>query len=79
MSFLKPHISFPSILNPNPKQPLGYVTNDGLWASIPCGKKYMVIHNGNQDRIFNTYKQSIDYIKKSIKVTKNKGPIDNFF
>jgi hypothetical protein len=77
--FLKPFIPNPKILDPKVGDPLGYVTNDGLWASIPYGKKYMVIHNGNQDRIFNTYKQSVDYIKKSIKMSKKKGPIDNFF
>jgi len=70
--FLKPFTPFPSILDPKPKNPLGYVTNDGMWAVIPCGKKFMIIHNGNQIKVLKTYKQSVDFIKNQLKTTKRK-------
>ena len=47
MGFLKPFVPFPSVLDPKPKNPLGYVTNDGLWAAVSCGNKFMIIHNGS--------------------------------
>ena len=72
MGFLKPFISRPGILDPRPKDPLGYVTNDGMWAAIPCGKKFMIIHNGNQIKVLKTYKQSVDFIKNQLKTTKRK-------
>ena len=48
MGFLKPFIPYPSILDEKPKDPLGYVTNDGMWAAVPLGntKKFVIIHNG---------------------------------
>jgi len=70
MTFLKPYVEFPTILNPKPKHPLGYVTNDGMWAAVPYGKKFIIIHNGNQVKILNTYKQSIDFIKNQKKTSK---------
>jgi|TARA_Y100000004_G_scaffold112100_1_gene125916 hypothetical protein len=70
--FLKPFIPRPGVLDPKPGDPLGYVTNDGLWAAIPCGKKFMIIHNGSQIKTINTYKQSVDFIQKQIKINKKK-------
>ena len=55
MSFLKPFIPNPGILDATPSDPLGYVTNDGMWAAVPCGKKFMIIHNGSQVKALNTY------------------------
>ena len=72
MGFLKPHIERPGILDPRPKDPLGYVTNDGMWAAIPFGKKFMIIHNGNQIKVLKTYKQSVDFIKNQLKTIKQK-------
>ncbi len=72
MGFLKPFISRPGILDPRPKDPLGYVTNDGVWAAIPCGKKFMIIHNGNQIKVLKTYKQSVDFIKNQLKTAKKR-------
>ena len=52
MGFLKPFIPYPSLLDPKPGDPLGYVTNDGMWAAVwfaGTGKKpkgYIIIHNG---------------------------------
>ena len=71
--FLKPHIDRPGILDPKPGDPQGFVTNDGMWAAIPfVGKKkgFVIIHNGKQQTVCNTYKQSVDYIKKQIKLKK---------
>jgi hypothetical protein len=71
--FLKPHIPNPGILNPKIKNPLGYVSHDGMWAAIPwAGKRkgFCIIHNGNQVHSVSTYKQALAYIKKSSKVKK---------
>ena len=40
--FLKPFIPNPGVLDAKPGNPLGYVTNDGMWAAVPCGKKFMI-------------------------------------
>tara|TARA_Y100000992_G_scaffold172134_1_gene115905 strand:+ start:639 stop:866 length:228 start_codon:yes stop_codon:yes gene_type:complete len=73
MSFLKPHVPFPTILDPKPKSPSGFCTNDGIWAAVPCGKKFMIIHNGCQVKTFNTYKQSVDFINNQKKTLKKKS------
>jgi len=73
MSFLKPHIDRPGILDPKPGDPEGYVTNDGMWAAIPFAgdkKGFAIIHNGKHKGEFKTYKQSVDFIKKQIKIQK---------
>ena len=49
--FLKPYVPQPELLEPNPGNPLGYVTNDGMWAAVPCGKKFSIIHNGSVSSI----------------------------
>ena len=71
--FQKPFVSRPEILNPKVGDPLGYVSNDGMWAAVPLGntKKFVIIHNGSQEKICNNYKQSMDYIKRKTKL-KNK-------
>ena len=71
--FLKPHIERPGILDAKPGDPQGFVTNDGMWAAIPfAGKKngFAIIHNGKHVGEFKTYKQSVDFIKKQIKIQK---------
>ena len=68
--FQKPFISNPGILNSKPTNHLGYVTNDGVWAAVPFHKNFIIIHNGKQDIVCKTYKQSVDYIKKQIKLAK---------
>lgn len=73
MAFLKPHIEFPSILDPKPKSPLGFVTNDGMWAAVPYGNKFIIIHNGSQVKVLNTYKQSVDFINNQKKTIKKKS------
>ena len=73
MSFLKPFIPNPGILDATPSDPLGYVTNDGMWAAVPCGKKFMIIHNGSQVKVLSTYKQSVDFINNQLKSTKKRS------
>ena len=75
MGFLKPVIPYPSILDPKPKEPLGYITNDGMWAAVPLGntRKFVIIHNGSQVKVLNTYKQSVDFINNQRKTIKKKS------
>ena len=80
MGFLKPFVPRPGILNPKPGDPLGYVTNDGMWAAIPwAGKKkgFGIIHNGRQVHSVTTYKQALAYIKKQSKI-KNTTTLEEF-
>tara|TARA_B100002019_G_C21241845_1_gene585999 strand:- start:1326 stop:1580 length:255 start_codon:yes stop_codon:yes gene_type:complete len=65
--FLKPHIAQPGLLDAEPGNPLGYVTNDGMWAAVPCGKKFTIIHNGSVVHQARTYDSALNFIKKGIK------------
>ena len=39
--------TFPTLLDPKPDQPTGYVTKDGMWAAVPSdGRKFAILHNG---------------------------------
>ena len=55
------------LLNPKPGDPSGYVTKDGMWAAVPCGKKFIILHNGQQVHTANNYKSAKTYIQKSAK------------
>jgi hypothetical protein len=55
------------LLNPKPSEPAGYVTKDGMWAAVPWGKKFVIIHNGQQIHTANNYKSAKTYIQKSAK------------
>ena len=70
--FQKPNILRPGVLNPKVGDPLGYVSNDGMWAAIPFigNKGFAIIHNGKQVHKVKTYKQALAYIKKLSKVKK---------
>ena len=70
--FQKPNIPRPGVLNPKVGDPLGYVSNDGMWAAIPFAndKGFAIIHNGKQVHKVKTYKQALAYIKKLSKVKK---------
>jgi hypothetical protein len=56
-----------TILNASPGDPNGYVTKDGMWAAVPWGKKFVIIHNGQQVHTCNNYKTAKSYIQKSAK------------
>lgn len=58
------------LLNPKPGDPNGYVTKDGMWAAVPYGKKFVIIHNGQQVHEVNNYKSAKTYISKQVKATK---------
>lgn len=68
------------LLNPTPSDPSGYVTKDGMWAAVPCGKKFVIIHNGQQVHTANNYKSAKSYIEKEVKALKRQksGPLDKF-
>lgn len=78
--FQKPFIECPGILNPTPGDPEGYVTKDGMWAAVPFGKKFIIIHNGQQVHVANNYKAARTYITKETKVSKKKTTtVEQFF
>ena len=56
-----------SLLNPKPGDPNGYVTKDGMWAAVPWGKKFVILHNGQQIHTANNYRSALTYIKKAMK------------
>jgi hypothetical protein len=65
------------ILNPKPGDPNGYVTKDGMWSAVPCGKKFVIIHNGQQIHTTNNYRSAMSYIKKAMK-GKSVSALDQF-
>jgi hypothetical protein len=58
------------LLNPKPSEPAGYVTKDEMWAAVPFGKKFMIIHNGEQVHVAGTLAVAKSYINKQLKVSK---------
>ena len=78
--FQKPFVNRPGILNSTPGDPQGYVTKDGMWAAVPFGKKFVIIHNGQQVHTSNTYATARSYISKQIKALKKQtATVDQFF
>ncbi len=69
-AFQKPFIPRSGILNAIPGDPEGYVTKDGMWAAVPYGKKFIIIHNGQQVHLANNYKSAKTYILKQVKASK---------
>ena len=65
------------LLNPKPGDPNGYVTKDGMWAAVPCGKKFVILHNGQQIHTANNYRSALTYIKKAMK-GKSVSTLDKF-
>jgi hypothetical protein len=58
------------LLNPKPSEPAGYVTKDEMWAAVPFGKKFMILHNGEQIHVVGTLAVAKSYIQKQLKVSK---------
>jgi hypothetical protein len=54
-------------LNPRTTGPDGYVSSDGMWAVVPFGKKFILIHNGEQIEEFTSVSQAKKYIAKQKK------------
>ena len=68
------------ILNPKPGDPNGYVTKDGMWAAVPFGKKFIIIHNGQQVHLANNYSTAKSYILKQVKASKKQSStVEQFF
>jgi hypothetical protein len=55
------------ILNPKPGDPNGFVSKNGEWAAIPWGKKFIIVHKGQQVHTCNNYKSAKTYIQKTEK------------
>jgi hypothetical protein len=55
------------LLNAKPGDPNGYVSKNGEWAAVPWGKKFVILHNGQQVHTANNYKSAKTYIQKSAK------------
>ena len=66
------NISNYGLLNPKPSDPAGYVTKDEMWAAVPFGKKFMIIHNGEQVHVAGTLAVAKSYINKQLKASKIK-------
>ena len=78
--FLKPFVPRPGVLDPKPGDPEGYVTKDGMWAAVPFGKKFVIIHNGQQVHVANNYKAARVYITKELKTSKKASTtVEKFF
>ena len=58
------------LLNPKPSEPAGYVTKDEMWAAVPFGNKFMIIHNGEQVHVAGTLAVAKSYINKQLKASK---------
>ena len=50
----------------------GYVTKDRMWAAVPFGKKFIIIHNGQQVHITNNLITAKSYITKQTTISTNK-------
>jgi hypothetical protein len=58
------------LLSPKPSEPAGYVTKDEMWAAVPFGNKFMIVHNGEQIHVTGTLVTAKSYINKQIKASK---------
>lgn len=67
------------ILDPTPGEENGYVTKDGEWAAVPFGKKFMIIHGGQQGQVFNTLENAKKFIAKQIKSKKKSSSVASLF
>jgi hypothetical protein len=67
-----PNIPNSGLLNNVPLDPEGYVTNDGKWAAVPWGNKFVIICNGEQVHTSNNLTTAKDYIQKKVKQTPRK-------
>ena len=68
------------LLSPKPGDPNGYVTKDGMWAAVSWGKKFVILHNGQQVHTANNYTTAKSYILKQVKASKKKtSTVEQFF
>jgi hypothetical protein len=69
-----PFIPNYGLLNNKPSDPSGYITKDGMWAAVPFGNKFMILHNGEQIHVAGTLAVAKSYINKQIVVSKKVKP-----
>lgn len=50
----------------------GFVTKDELYAAVPFGDQFMIIHKGQQVAVCETLDKAKDYIAKKHKPSRNK-------
>ena len=62
----------PTVLDPKPL-PKAFITKDG-YAGVNFGSKLMIIYEGQQLKVCNTYKSAMDFIKKH-RTTSKKGTV----
>lgn len=60
------------LLDPKPSNPAGYVTKDEMWAAVPFGNKFMIIHNGEQVHVANNLDTAKSFIHNQVKPKKAK-------
>jgi ABC-type uncharacterized transport system ATPase component len=60
------------ILDPVLGDPAGYITKDSMWAAVPYGKRFVIIHNGQQVHEVPNLKSAKKYIVKESKLIKIK-------
>jgi hypothetical protein len=51
----------------------GYVTKDEMWAAVPFGNKFMIIHNGEQVHVANNLDTAKSFIQKQVKPKPKKA------
>ena len=63
--------TFPTLLDPKPDQPTGWVSKNGMWAAVPSdGRKFAIVHNGIVEHFSKNFECAIIYIKKGIQKEK---------
>jgi hypothetical protein len=72
-----PFIVNQTLLDSIPSHPEGYCTKDGLWAAVPFGDQFMILHNGQQVHTAKDFESSKEYILK--KTSKSKSSLEEFF
>ena len=59
--------TFPTLLDPKPDQPTGWVSKDCMWAAVPSdGRKFAIVHNGIVEHFSKNFEWAMIYIKKGI-------------
>jgi len=63
--------TFPTLLDPKPDQPIGWVSKDGMWAAVHSdGRKFAIVHNGIVEHFSKNFESALTYIKKGIQKEK---------
>ena len=73
-----PFIPNHGLLNPKVSDPAGYITKDGMWAAVPFGNKFMILHNGEQIHVTATLVSAKSYINKQMKIKPGTSSLEAF-